>query len=112
MEWDDIRVIVPQEAAAFLQELQASSVSMDDFCEAEKWSEWASIVAAWEKLAAAFTKATTVEGEGLKVYPHYHFPEIGEPSAYFGVKGVYKVTPAGEKYQSKIMERCFLERAE
>ena len=119
MTWDDIKSVVPEEAAAFEQELQAAGVEMDRFCDAMSWEDLSMlkvaadgedaaedmigrIEAAWKRLAESFTKATTVEGAGLELNPRYHDPDHGDrydevEGGFFDVEGVYRLSPAGRK---------------
>lgn len=112
MQWDDIKVIVPHEAAVFEESLQAAGMNLDEFCremEDEYWDveadEREAVDDAWDKLYQAFTAATTVKGAGLKVEPHYHDNDWEKPVAFFSLEGVYQLTPAGVKYKAKI-GRC------
>ena len=125
MEWDTIKMIVPDEAAGFEEQLKAAGVSMDDFCEAMCQDDWDfaefssddedaieeaidQIEATWDRVRKAFTEATSVEGAGLRLTPGYHDPDYEEePIAYFAVEGVYQLTSAGAKYEDKIERRQF-----
>ena len=132
MEWDEIKKIVPEEAAAFEQQLQAADVEMDRFCEAMWWHHDLALMyvavggedaatqaierigAAWKRLAEAFTEATTVEGAGLELNPRYHDPDHGDrydevEGGFFHVEGAYRLSPAGRKYAREIRRRRFVE---
>jgi hypothetical protein len=130
MEWDDIKLIVPNEAAALEQQLQTAGVGMDDFCLAISMDDWdevkfavdtedginqaiSQIKSGWKDVADAFKAATTVEGAGLELEPCHHDPDEGDrydgiERGYFSVEGVYKMTPAGEKYADKIAQCGFV----
>lgn len=124
MEWDQIKMIVSEDAAVFEQELQAAGVSMDGFCEAMSQGDWdraefslddqdaiedaiARIGATWDTVSKAFTAATTVENAGLTLWPEYHDPGYDDPVAFFAVEGVRQLTAAGAKYQDNIERRQF-----
>ena len=131
IEWDDIKKLVPVEAAEFEKRLATAGVSMSDFCYAESLEDWDvmefstededaiqkavdQIADAWEKLAESFTAATTVDGAGLELEPRYHDPDDGGrydgvENGFFGVEGVYQLTPAGKKYEDIIDHRGWVE---
>jgi hypothetical protein len=130
MKWDDIKNIVPDEAAAFEQQLQAAGVKMDDFCDAMQAEDLGrmnvvadgpdavsqairQIEVAWKRLAESFTRATMVEGAGLELSPDYHNPENGDrydevEGGFFHVEGVYQLSPAGKKYGDRIERASFV----
>ncbi len=100
MDWDDIKEIVPKEAAVFEQRLGAADMSIDEFCYAMHGNDWdddpEQVLDAWKSLNAAFTAATTVEGAGLDLQPAY------DEDGFFAVGGACVWTPAGNKYDDKL----------
>ncbi len=105
MDWDDIKEIVPKEAAVFEQRLGAADMSIDEFCcehqndwrdAVDDWDDDPEVLDAWKSLNAAFTVATTVEGAGLDLQAA--FDEVG----FFAVGGACVWTPAGNKYDDKL----------
>ena len=121
MEWEDIKQIVPEEAAVFEQQLQAAGTDIDEFCRAMKYedyldadvadaeiAEWHDrLMEAWDRLDEAFWAATAVEGAGLELTPEYHDPDFEDAVAFFAVEGVHQLTPAGAKYEEMIERRQF-----
>ena len=119
MKWDDIKTIVPEEAAALEQHLQAAGMDVDEFCRSWIYDGWdidagdceevvERIKEVWGKLDAAFTAATTVDDSGLALEPEYHDPAYEDAVAFFAVEGVHQLTSAGAKYEDKIERREFI----
>ena len=131
IEWSQIKRIVPKEARALARELKKAGVSMDNFCQLMDREEWdyaeiksddpnavekaiQQITNAWETLAAAFTKATTVDGAGLELTPRFHnadndgdrYDDVS--GGFFHVEGVHQLTPAGRKFADKIERKFFV----
>jgi hypothetical protein len=131
IEWSEIKRLVPKEAHALARELKKAGVSMDNFCQAMDREHWdyaeialddpgavekaiRQITSAWETLAAAFTKATTVEGAGLELVPRFHnadndgdrYDDVS--GGFFHVDGVYQLTPAGRKFAGKIERKFYV----
>jgi hypothetical protein len=79
MEWDDIKRIVPNEAAALEQQLQAAGVGMDDFCLANSIDDWDEVQFAVETddgINQAISQInaevqTEVELDGMKIMDAY-----------------------------------------
>jgi hypothetical protein len=119
IEWDDIKRIVPDEAAAFEEKLPAAEMDMEDFCRGMCLDDWdtdgdeseetvEAVIDAWNKLEEAFTRATTIEGAGLELEVEYHDPDYDEhPVGFFSVEGVRQLTPAGARYEDVIQRRQF-----
>lgn len=127
MEWDDIRKIVPEEAASFERQLQGAGLGIDDFCLAVALDDWgavewsrddedaieqavAEIETTWRRLAGAFSVATTVKKAGLLLEPGYHNPDERDgldkvTGGFFGVRGTWQLTPAGKLYAGQIERR-------
>ena len=107
MEWDAIKEIVPEEAAAIECILLSEGMDLDSFCyEFDEAAYWRGdhddgplgddVLGAWKALNAAFAIATTVEGKGLSLQPYY------DECGHFAVGGACEWTPAGLKYEDKI----------
>jgi hypothetical protein len=131
MKWNDIKGIIPEEAATFEQQLQAAGVEMDNFCDAMQAEDLermnvaadgqdavsraiGQIEAAWKRLAESFTQATMVEGAGLELSPDYHNPDNGDrydevAGGFFRVEGAYQLSPSGKKYAGRIERASFVE---
>ncbi|MGO9112962.1 MAG: hypothetical protein ACLP9L_27330 [Thermoguttaceae bacterium] len=114
MEWDEIKKIVPEEAAVFAQRLAAVGMGMSEFCQAvenDNWDEededYDRLVDEWDKVAEAFTEATTVESAGLELDPRYLDPFGEDAVVFFAVEGVYRLTSAGAKYADMIERKQF-----
>jgi len=105
MEWDDIRKLVPKEAAVLEERLQALGMSTDELCAAAECDAFfgvQSLSGVWHRLSEAFTQATTVEGRGLTLEPRRLETYDGYTVHLFHLQGMSQLTPAGEKYLDKI----------
>ena len=120
IDWDDIKKIIPDEAADFERQLQTAGMDLDTFCRAMEDDDWDigdctqdsidSITDAWDKLDEAFRKTTTVKRAGLSLNPKYRTPSFDNRDgvAFFAVDGVHQLTPAGAKYKGEIYRRQFM----
>lgn len=116
----DIKKIVPEEATALEEQLQAVGADVDEFCRALKnedyvdgdiadadIDEWHDrLMETWDKLAEAFTQATTVEGAGLTLTPEYHDPDYEDAIAFFAVEGVH--LHRDERQATATVNRCLV----
>ena len=131
MTWDSIKTIVPDEAAALEQELEAAGVSLDDFCASMLFLDLKKILAvadedaanraisqieaAWQRLADSFKRATAVDGSGLELHTQYQDPDNTDfcnevDGGFFHVEGAYQLSPAGTRYIDRIQRVCFVAR--
>jgi len=111
---DFVREICPKELDEFLYTLSKCDVSFDDFCVANTIGdeidnadkvETELIEAVYDALKCEFDSKT-----GLQLETVYHFAEDrGDElnGGSFAVEGVYQLTPAGEKYKDKIVEKSW-----
>lgn len=131
---DELRKLCPSELDALLGALEKYGPSFGDFCRAFMWdpadeinelgtgtageeideeAAVAEIAAAWERLRAAFARATTIEGGAhleLEV-THICKDEVCHRSAkvpagdgLFVVTGVMGPTPAGQAFVDRLEE--------
>jgi hypothetical protein len=124
-EWDQYlatKATCPHEVEACETILEALGHSWDSFALAVEHEEFLDVPEgvdpgqidnAWEKLQAAFRKATTVGKSHLELGIGHYSSDDGdryddlEQGCYFTVDNVTQFTPAGKKFQAHLAEKSW-----
>lgn len=114
---DGLKAICPREVEVCEAILDALGHNWDSFALAvekeESLDEDEQIDNAWEKLQAAFSKATNIGKSHLELSIGHYSPDDGdqyddlEEGCYFTVDNVTQFTPAGEKFKTHLEERSW-----
>lgn len=114
---DGLKAICPHEVEACETILEALGHSWDSFALAvekeESLDEDEQVENAWEKLQAAFSKATNVGQSHLELGIGHYSTDDGdryddlEQGCYFTVDNVTQFTPAGEKFNAHLEEKSW-----
>jgi hypothetical protein len=140
IEWEEIKKLCPQEAGDFLATLGRYGVRLERFAQAfmceeidtaylisdcidtpenedsdEFWDRLvADLTAAYERLQAAFAKATTVGQSHLDLKVGYHNKKEGGDcydevdGVFWDIDGAYDLAAAGKKFQDLFERRFFV----
>ncbi len=113
---DGLKAICPEEVKACETVLEQSGCDWDSFAlavEQEELDDHSEIINAWEKLQAAFSKATKVGKSHLELGIGHYASDDGdryddlEQGCYFTVDNVTQFTSAGKKFHAHLEERSW-----
>lgn len=110
-KYDDVKELCPAEVAAI-----EAALGLDTWGDLARglWCDDDEALLPYkllvEALCDAFSKATEVDGKGLKLILTYYDEDSGDrydelehkDGCLFEVEGVYQLTPAGEKFKDKL----------
>lgn len=110
-KYDDVKELCPAEVAAIeaVEGFESwGALAQSLWCDNEE--ELAPFKPLVEALCNAFSKATEVDGKGLKLILTYYDEGSGDrydevehlDGCMFEVEGVYQMTPAGNKFKDKL----------